>query len=327
LRRKNMQAASTLAVVDRVIGKLKIILSGDSLTDWSGALRKATAAYNNKSHSYLMGSAPDDVKGSAELQYELDKQNGLDIKHNNDKWRAKGAKLRDSGAFRIPRPRDTWERIDAPKFGGDVFNVDGFKGANVESGDKTYPVKTSLAVPAGSADISIGIEAGPGGGRRARQKDMLQDYARNLKDLLPSTGYTLARVAQILRGMRGFLDTADVYGPSKAGRIVSFLKLYPNMFEIQGSGPNIKVSVAKPPEPRPVVARPIQVGGASSSSGPTERQPPTIEVDPRAPYRRFPRDQRVQYGANPARVNTPRYRRYENYKEATTIGGARRLGD
>ena len=93
---------------------------------------------------------------------------------------------------------------------------------------------------------------------------MLQDYARNLKDLLPSTGYPLARVAQILRGMRGFLDTADVYGPSKAGRIVSFLKLYPNMFEIQGSGPNIKVFVAKQPEPRPVVARPVQVGGQAA---------------------------------------------------------------
>jgi hypothetical protein len=34
----------------------------------------------------------------------------------------------------------------------------------------------------------------------------------------------------------------------------------------------------------------------------------------------------VEYGANPARVNTPRHRRYENYKEATTIGAARRLG-
>lgn len=157
---------------------------------------------------------------------------------------------------------------------------------------------------------------------------MLQDYARNLKDLLPSTGYTLARVAQILRGMRGFLDTADVYGPSRAGRIVSFLKLYPNLFEIQGSGPNIKVFVAKAPEPRP---RPVQAsmgGGASSSTdqAPRERQPRSIEIAPRAPYRRFPNEQWVEYGANPARVNTPRYRRFENYKEAITIGGARRLG-
>ena len=110
-----------------------------------------------------MGSAPDDVKGSALLQYELDKVHGEQIKHNNDKWRAKAGKLKDASAFRIPRPRDTWERIDAPKFGGEVFNVDGFKRTNVESGDKNYPVKTSLAVPAGSADINISIEAGPRG--------------------------------------------------------------------------------------------------------------------------------------------------------------------
>ena len=40
---------------------------------------------------------------------------------------------------------------------------------------------------------------------------------------------------------------------------------------------------------------------------------------------KFPNEQRVQYGANPARDGTPRFRRYENYKEATTIGGAKRL--
>ena len=56
---------------------------------------------------------------------------------------------------------------------------------------------------------------------------------RNLKDMIPSTGLTLARVAQILRGMPGFLDMADVYGPNKTGRIASFLKLYPDMFELQ----------------------------------------------------------------------------------------------
>lgn len=39
---------------------------------------------------------------------------------------------------------------------------------------------------------------------------MLQDFARNLKDQLPSDGLTLARVAQLLKAMRGFIDTADV---------------------------------------------------------------------------------------------------------------------
>ena len=71
-----------------------------------------------------MGSAPSDVKGSVELQYELDKDHGEQIKHNNEKWRSKVSKLRDSGAFRIPLPRDTWERVDAPKFGGKVHEID-----------------------------------------------------------------------------------------------------------------------------------------------------------------------------------------------------------
>lgn len=123
LRRKNMQSVNTLAIVDRVVGKLKAILSGYSLTDWAGALRKATTAYNDKSHSYLMGSAPDDVKGSNLLQYEMDKQNGYQIRHNNEKWRNRAGKLRDAGAFRVPRPRETWERIDMPKYGGHVYEV------------------------------------------------------------------------------------------------------------------------------------------------------------------------------------------------------------
>jgi hypothetical protein len=288
------------------------------------ALKKATTAYNEKSHTYLMGSAPNDVKGSEELQYELDKIGGEQIKHNNNKWRQRAGKLRDAGAFRIPRPRDTWERVDAPKIGGEVFNVDGFKGGHVESGTNSYPVKTSLGVPAGSAAIEIGIEGGAGGGRRARQKEMLQDYARNLKSMLPTIGYTLARVAQILRGMRGFQDTTDTYGPAKQGRIVSFLKLYPNYFAIQGSGPSIKVLPAAAPEPRP--ARPVQVGGASSSSGSGERQPRAVETDARAPYRKFPNDQRVRFEDNPGRPGGPRWVRFEKYKEATTIGGARRLG-
>ena len=51
-----------------------------------------------------------------------------------------------------------------------------------------------------------------------------------------------------------------------------------------------------------------------------------MEIDPRAPYRRFPNDQKVHYAENPARVNTPRHRRYEKYRVATTVGAARRLG-
>ena len=128
-------------------------------------------------------------------------------------------------------------------------------------------------------------------------------------------------MAQILQGMRSFQDTADTYGPSKQGRIVSFLKLYPNHFSLQGTGPSIVAA----PEPR--VPRPVQVGGVSSSSGPAGgRQPRAIEVNPCAPYRRFPNEQRVRFEDNPGRPGGRRWVRFEKYKVATTIGGARRLG-
>ena len=58
----------------------KELLTGCIDTD---SLQKATNAYNEKSHSYLMGSAPDDVKNSKALQYELDKMNGQHILHNS----------------------------------------------------------------------------------------------------------------------------------------------------------------------------------------------------------------------------------------------------
>ena len=181
-------------------------------------------------------------------------------------------------------------------------------------------MKTILPVPSGSADVDLGIETGPGAGKRVKQREMLQDFARNLKDWLPSTGLTLSKVTQLLNGMRGFQDTTDVYGPAKEGRIVSFLKLYPQYFTFTGKGPKIKVFPTPSPEKssKPERTSPVE---------PRERQARTLEVDPRAAYRRFPNEQRVEYkDQNPARIGTPRFRRYESYKVTHTIGAARRLG-
>ena len=102
----------------------------------------------------------------------MDKMNGKHILHNNNKLRQKAGRLKDEGGFRIPTDRKTWERVNAPKFGGEVLKVDGLKGANVESGDTTYPVKTVLPVPAGSADVDL-ADSGPCHGRRAKPREVL----------------------------------------------------------------------------------------------------------------------------------------------------------
>ena len=193
----------------------------------------------------------------------------------------------------------------------------------MESGDKTFPVKTALPVPRGSADVDLGIDDGERNqGRRAKQREMFGDYARDLQQLLPAAGLTLAAATRALQGMRGFVDTADVYGPSRNGRYVSFLKLFPNLFKITGSGAEIKVFKADPPAPRPV-----QVGGSSSSTAPPpERTARAIETNPRIVL--YPHFLKVQFSQeNPAqKIGSQRYLRYERYKKARTMGEARDLG-
>ena len=119
--------------------------------------------------------------------------------------------------------------------------------------------------------------------------------------------------------MRGLEDTMDAFGPARAGRYVAFLKLFPNLFKVAGSGPGLRVMKADPPPPRE--PRPAQP--ASSS---TERAP-RVELGPRAVYRRFFNEIPVVYSAeNPARRSSERYQRYEKYKNSTTFGEAKALG-
>ncbi len=80
-------------------------------------------------------------------------------------------------------------------------------------------------------------------------------------------------------------------------------------------------------EPSPFKTNNTRNHERSIPTEPRERQPRNLEVDPRAAYRRFPNEQRVEYkDQNPARIGTPRFRRYESYKVSRTIGAARRLG-
>ena len=97
------------------------------------------------------------------------------------------------------------------------------------------------------------------------------------------------------------------------------MKLWPNFFELQGTGPAIRVLPAPPkPPPQPRV----QVEGSSSSTTP-ECAPRALEMDARA-VQAFPNEQRIRYSqTNPARVGTLRHGRFAAYKNATTIWGSK----
>ena len=181
-----------------------------------------------------------------------------------------------------------------------------------------------LPVPSGSADVDLGDDE-RNQGRRAKQREMLGDYARDLQKMIPADGLTLAAASRALQSMRGFLDTVELYGPSKSGRYVSFLKLFSNLFKLTGSGSEIKVFKADSVTPRPV-----QVGGSSSSAAPssssTERARRAIETNPRIVL--YPSWLKVKFTQdNPAqKVGSQRYLRYERYKRSKTMGEARDLG-
>ena len=95
------------------------------------------------------------------------------------------------------------------------------------------------------------------------------------------------------------------------------MKLFPNYFQIEGTGGKIKVFPAKQAER-------IMVVGASSSTDPAPFRMPVVG---RAPYRTIPNDQIVEFSVrNPARPGSARFRRYGIYSRGANAGEARRLG-
>ena len=317
VRKKDPQQINAIAGVDRAQQSIKSILKniqGDG--GWAKSIKRAVALYNDREHSALYGAAPDDVSELPVLQYQLEKEAGEKVAHNNKMWRRKAGRLRDKGAFRVPLDRNTWERIDAPKFGGEVHQVRELKGANVqdEKGD-SYPVRQVLPVPGTSADVDIPDELVPGSGRRQEQITNLRPYADALKTEIfnsPNQEMTLARVTRFLQARDGFLNTADVYRLPTQGRYVRFLKLFG--FEIRGSGPSM--TVRRPPS-----------AAASSSAGQRGRPAGSVDIAPRVPRRVMAANQELLWQPdNPYRIGTASYARYEAYKASETVGEARRLG-
>ncbi len=74
----------------------------------------AVNAYNSNLRSARMNSAPEDVKDTFVLQYELEKRRGLDAASSI-------IKLRVPGAFRILLPRNIWNRAGQPRYNEKVY--------------------------------------------------------------------------------------------------------------------------------------------------------------------------------------------------------------
>ena len=63
---------------------------------------------------------------------------------------------------------------------------------------------------------------------------MLRDFASSVYAKIPVAGTTIAKMAQILNGMRGFRNSAELYSLPVAARFVSFAKIYRKLFKLAG---------------------------------------------------------------------------------------------
>ena len=275
-------------------------------------MKRATDLYNDRENGALYGESPEGIPENKEVQYLLEVQAGKDVKHNNNRWRAKAGKLIDKGAFRVPKPRKEWERIDAPKFEGRVHQVaaTALKGANIEDDDgNSFPVRKVLAVPGGSQSIELNDELTPASGRREQQLRGLRQYSEQLRQELsqaPNAEMTFTRVHMFLRSRPQFEATAEVYRLPRAGRFVKFLRLFG--YRIEGSGPAM------------VVRAPASAAGQRP-------QARAVELAPRQQRRDLPASRAILFQAdNPKRGGSAAYTRWAAYRSATSVGQARSLG-
>ena len=93
------EAINSLAVVDAAIRTLKVMIAKDmadtSSDSWAKAVGPATSAYNSNSHPAIMNSAPEDVKKTPALEFELEKQSGYDFAANHNTNQSRIDKLRE----------------------------------------------------------------------------------------------------------------------------------------------------------------------------------------------------------------------------------------
>ena len=244
------EATNSLGVVDAAIGSLKVTIAKEMVDtgseSWVKALRLAVKAHNANSHPALMNSAPDDVKDTPVLQYELEKQSGFDMAVNaNINEQGRIQKLRELGAFRILMPKATWSRAGVPRWSEKVYEFSHVYGQDVKAVDgTTAPIRNVLPVPIGSADIAVPRELKAGRPIRDEgSKAALRPFADALRGWLggaPDKSLTLQGAGTKLRGLDGFADAMVEQKITGIGALMRFLELFPE-FEVIGKAPKASV--------------------------------------------------------------------------------------
>ena len=244
-RLKNPNQLNALAVADAVIGALKRTIAQEMAEDgggnWVRHLAPAVRARNASSHSHLMGSEPKEVEGNEELRYELQRQAGLDLRHNGAVHQSRVDKLRQAGFFRVVAPRSTWTRAMTPHWSNRVHVLQDIVGTvAVDDEGNRFPARDTLPVPAGSVNMQAPDDL-RGRAKDAERRRAPERFASALERLIGREALTLRGAGTKLRRAPGFSAAMQAQRITGIGALERFIRLYPDRFAITGAGQSKRV--------------------------------------------------------------------------------------
>jgi len=233
-RIKDPEDRNAIATLDRAIQSLKPALSQGN---WAMKLDAAVKGQNAAPHGHLMMSAPDQVEGNDVLQFALKKEGAQAEEHNQDIAHKRAERLERDGAYRVEEPVTKFTRSFKPRFSDDVHQVVRVQGGTVvDASGNRHPTKFVQAVPKASVNVRSTLFT-RGGSAQVEQKKrrILQNYATSVAAHIRASGgeVELWRIGDRLKRMGpGFSIAAREAGLNQKGVIASFLRAFPERFEL-----------------------------------------------------------------------------------------------
>jgi len=232
-----------IATVDRAISWLKEAIvkfrSSSGKPDWADHLQKTVKAWNSNSLDYLMREAPEDVKKGTDLELMLKRKNFEFAQHNARLLAKKTNKLTEKGHFRVyiaPPKTKGWRRVGEARWSPEVHAVDKIeREIVVDTEGKRYPIKEVLPVEEASTELQL---VGRGLSLASQKKrDALVQARDEVVMLLERLGgrATIRKVSTSLRET-DFFDLLASEGVSRKNPMDAFFALFPDVFELYGSG-------------------------------------------------------------------------------------------
>ena len=243
-----------LATIDAAMNNYKKMLKKmmqQKKTDrWKPLIPQATRAHNRMMHEALMGNAdPNEAydQENKNLAFELREEAGRKMAQQDAVVTQNQNNMREQGGFRTYIGReDVRRRGDRPQYSGEVRLVDAIEGNRVrDSSGNTHSMTLAKPVPDSSASTAINVRLAGSSAVESKKRGELKKYAESLKGILATEGpiFTSRAVTELMAKHK---DYKKDFGNTKFG---AFLKLFPELFEMQtaAAGGTSKVRLKKQP--------------------------------------------------------------------------------